>query len=441
MPMFGGRGYSPRVSHPNYAGGLAQLGQTIGQGIQRGQKDAKFKDWKSGVHAVEEDSGGDENLILEALWRGSELEDPRANAVMQQLIPQYQGVLDQRAAAEEAARADAERNKNFDRAQQIAAGGDRVGAIQWLVRQGMDAGDATRAFPEEKDPRTTLQKNYDAAVKQGYPGTLMDYQKDTRPGGDTILLGDGPRGTGLAYDAVNQMEPKKDFSFRWKDPNDTSQGIVRDEYGLPKQFPLPGTEGTVSEAEAKQNNILFAGERIMETVTPEMLEAQGGLFNHIATQIPWGAGNYLLDSDFQIGRVAISRFVESLLRQATGAATNADELKTYREDYGPLPGDKPETVKWKLEQLVGKVQASQRQAGQDVTAKLPEQWGRLWGKGEGSEAAPAAPAAPLDPGVAEKVRAIAGAGGGASPTQRVQQMTPEQLAARKAQLMAKAGAG
>ena len=441
MPMFGGRGYSPRVSHPNYAGGLAQLGQTIGQGIQRGQKDAHFKDWKSGVQAVTEDSGGDENLILEALWRGSELEDPRANAVMSHLIPQYQGILDQRAAAEAAAAEDAKKKQIYAAAKQIAQRGENQGARQHMLQEGIPAAEVNAAFPEEKDNTTTDQRNYRLAVEQGYPGTFMDYKKALRPSGDTILLGDGPRGTGLAYDAVNQMEPKKDFSFRWKDPNDPSQGIVRDEYGLPKQFAMPGTEGTVSESEAKANNILFAGERIMETVTPEMLEAQGGLFNHIATQIPWGAGNYLLDSDFQIGRVAISRFVESLLRQATGAATNADELKTYREDYGPLPGDKPETVKWKLEQLVGKVQASQRQAGQDVTAKLPEQWGRLWGKGEGSEAAPAAPAAPLDPGVAERVRAIAGAGGGASPTQRVQQMTPEQLAARKAQLMAKAGAG
>ena len=431
MPMFGGRGYSPRVSHPNYAGGLAQLGQTIGQGIQRGQKDAKFKNWKSGVHAVEEDSGGDENLILEALWRGAELEDPRANAVMQQLIPQYQGVLDQRAAAEEAARADAERNKNFDRAQQIAAGGDRVGAIQWLVRQGMDAGDATKAFPEEKDNTTTDQRNYRLAVEQGYPGTFMDYKKALRPSGDTILLGDGPRGTGLAYDAVNQMEPKKDFSFRWKDPNDTSQGIIRDEYGLPKQFALPGTEGTASEAETKLTNIRSAGERFLETVTPEMLEEQGGYLNHLATMLPLGGGNYLVNADFQIGRTAMSRFTESLLRQASGAATPDDEVERYRVDYSPIPGDKPETVKWKLEQLVGKVQDAQRQAGQDVTAKLPEKWGRLWG--EESEA----PAAPVDPGVAERIRAIAGGGA----TQRVRQMTPEQLAARKAELMAKAGAG
>ena len=389
--------------------------------------------------AVEEDSGGDENLILEALWRGAELEDPRANAVMQHLIPQYQGVLDQRAAAQAAAAEDAKKKQIYAAAKQIAQRGENQGARQHMLQEGIPATEVNAAFPEEKDNTTTDQRNYRLAVEQGYPGTFMDYKKALRPSGDTFNLGDPPRTTGLAYDAENQMEPKKDFSFRWKDPNDTSQGIVRDEYGLPKQFAMPGTEGTVSESEAKANNILFAGERIMETVTPEMLEAQGGLFNHIATQIPWGAGNYLLDSDFQIGRVAISRFVESLLRQATGAATNADELQTYREDYGPLPGDKPETVKWKLEQLVGKVQASQRQAGQDVTAKLPEQWGRLWGKGEGSEAAPAAPAAPLDPGVAERVRAIAGAGGGA--TQKVRQMTPEQLAARKAQLMAKAGAG
>ena len=272
--MFGGRSAPSGIQV--YNPGAGQAGAALGRALRKPFQDKKYRDWKEGVQAVEEDSG-DPNHVLDALWRGAELgDDRRVQAVMQQLIPQYQGVIDQRAAAEEAARADAERNKNFDRAQQIAAGGDRVGAIQWLVRQGMDAGDATKAFPEEKDPRTTLQKNYDAAVKQGYPGTLMDYQKDTRPGGDTILLGDGPRGTGLAYDAENQMEPKKDFSFRWKDPNDTSQGIVRDEYGLPKQFALPGTEGTVSEAEAKANNILFAGERIMETVTPEMLEAQGG---------------------------------------------------------------------------------------------------------------------------------------------------------------------
>ena len=430
MPMFGGRGYSPRVSHPNYAGGLAQLGQTIGQGIQRGQKDAKFKDWKSGVKAVEEDSGGDENLILEALWRGAELEDPRANAVMQQLIPQYQGVLDQRAAAEEAARADAERNKNFDRAQQIAAGGDRVGAIQWLVRQGMDAGDATKAFPEEKDDRTADIKNFEFAQKQGFTGSFEDFKTLSRPS-NTFNLGDGPRPTGLTYDADSQMEPKKDYSFTWVDPSDPSKGLVRDEQGRPKQSPLPGTEGALPEPEVKLANIRSAGERFLETVTPEMLEEQSFGLNHLATLLPLGSGNYLVNSDFQIGRTAMSRFTESLLRQASGAATPDDEVERYRTDYSPVPGDKPETVKWKLEQLVGKVQDAQRQAGQDVTAKLPEQWGRLWGE------VPEAPAAPVDPGVAERIRAIAGGGA----TQRVRQMTPEQLAARKAELMAKAGAG
>ena len=157
MPMFGGRGYSPRVSHPNYAGGLAQLGQTIGQGIQRGQKDARFKDWKSGVHAVEEDSGGDENLILEALWRGSELEDPRANAVMQQLIPQYQGVLDQRAASEAAAAEDQRIGQIHAAAQQMAEGGDRQGGRQLMLRHGIEPSVVNAALPETPEWRRKIE--------------------------------------------------------------------------------------------------------------------------------------------------------------------------------------------------------------------------------------------------------------------------------------------
>ena len=420
MPMFGGRGYSPRVSHPNYAGGLAQLGQTIGQGIQRGQKDAKFKNWKSGVHAVEEDSGGDENLILEALWRGSELEDPRANAVMQQLIPQYQGVLDQRAAAEAAAAEDAKKKQIYAAAKQIAQGGENQGARQLMLQEGIPATEVNAAFPEEKDNTTADQRNYRLAVEQGYPGTFLDYKKALRPSGDTFNLGDVAPTTGLAYDAVNQMEPEKGFSYRWNDPKDPSKGLVRDEQNLPKQFKLPGTEGPTGEAGVKQENILFAGERALETVTPDMLAEQGGLFNHIANAIPFGAGNYLVNEDFQIGRVAIAGFVESLLRQASGAATPEKEIQGYRERYSPVPGDKPATVRWKLEQLVGKVQDVQRQAGQDVTAKLPEKWGSLWDEGEGEGAAPAAtptPEVPVDPGVAERIRAIAstgGAGGGLS---------------------------
>ena len=431
--MFGGRGYSPRVSHPNYAGGLAQLGQTIGQGIQRGQQDARFKRWNEGVQAVKEDSGGDENKILEALWRGSEIgDDPRVQAVMQNLIPQYQGVLDQRAAAQSAAAEDAKKGQIYATADQMDKAGDREGGRQFMLRHGIDAATVNAALPEEKDTSTADMRNFEYAKANGFTGSFEDFKTLSRPS-NTFNLGDGPRPTGLTYDADSQMEPKKDYSFTWVDPSDPSKGLVRDEQGRPKQSPLPGTEGALPEPEVKLANIRSAGERFLETVTPEMLAAQGGYLNHLATMLPLGAGNYLVDDDFQIGRVAMSRFTESLLRQASGAATPDDEVERYRVDYSPVPGDKPETVKWKLEQLVGKVQDSQRQAGQDVTARLPEQWGRLWGE------EPEAPAAPVAPAVAERVRAIAGAGGGA--TQKVRQMTPEQLAARKAQLMAKAGSG
>ena len=413
MPMFGGRGYSPRVSHPNYAGGLAQLGQTIGQGIQRGQQDAKFKRWNEGIQAVKEDSGGDENKILEALWRGSEIgDDPRVQAVMQNLIPQYQGVLDQRAAAQAAALEEQDRNELFGKATELWEAGNHDAARQLAIRQGVPPEQVNAAFPAPKDNTTADERNYRLAVEQGYPGTFLDYKKALRPSGDTILLGDGPRGTGLTYDAESQMEPKKDHSFVWVDPSDPSKGLVRDEQRRPKQTPLPGTEGPISESGVKLTNVQSAGERFLETVTPEMLEEQTGFFNNLVNDVlPLGGGNYLVDENFQIGRTAMSRFTESLLRQASGAATPDYEVERYRQDYSPVPGDKPETVRWKLEQLVGKVQDAQKQAGQDVTATLPEKWGRLWGEGEG--AAPAAtptptPAAPVDSGTAERIRAIAG---------------------------------
>ena len=410
--MFGGRGYSPRVSHPNYAGGLAQLGQTIGQGIQRGQQDARFKRWNEGVQAVKEDSGGDENKILEALWRGSEIgDDPRVQAVMQNLIPQYQGVLDQRAAAQSAAAEDAKKGQIYATADQMDKAGDREGGRQFMLRHGIDAATVNAALPEEKDTSTADMRNFEFAQKQGFTGSFEDFKTLSRPS-NTFNLGDGPRPTGLTYDADSQMEPKKDYSFTWVDPSDPSKGLVRDEQGRPKQTPLPGTEGPAGESEVKLGNVRSAGERFLDTVTPEMLEEQTGFFNNLVNDVlPLGGGNYLVDENFQIGRTAMSRFTESLLRQASGAATPDYEVERYRQDYSPVPGDKPETVRWKLEQLVGKVQDAQKQAGQDVTATLPEKWGRLWGEGEG--AAPAAtptptPAVPVDSGTAERIRAIAG---------------------------------
>ena len=381
MPMFGGRGYSPRVSHPNYAGGLAQLGQTIGQGIQRGQQDAKFKRWNEGVQAVKEDSGGDENKILEALWRGSEIgDDPRVQAVMQNLIPQYQGVLDQRAAAEAAAEADAQRGSFFAEADALWEAGDKDGARQFMIRQGFKPAEVDAAFPAEEDTRTTAQRDFEYAQNQGYQGSFEDWKASGRPTTNiTLPGGDAVRPASLTYDPASGMEPEKGFSFNWVDPTDPTKGLVKDEQGRPRQMPLPGTEKPATESEVKLDNVIASGARAIETLTPEMLQSQTGFFNHLVSKMP-GFGNYLVSDDFQIGRVAMSRFTESLLRQASGAATPDYEVERYRQDYSPIPGDQPETIRWKLEQLVEKVQSAQQKNGQDVTAKLPEQWSSLWGE-------------------------------------------------------------
>lgn len=58
-------------------------------------------------------------------------------------------------------------------------------------------------------------------------------------------------------------------------------------------------------------------------------------------------GNYMQSAEYQKARVAGERFVQSILRNESGAATPDAEIAHYNATLLPQPGDKPETTRMK----------------------------------------------------------------------------------------------
>lgn len=64
-------------------------------------------------------------------------------------------------------------------------------------------------------------------------------------------------------------------------------------------------------------------------------------------KLPFGAGRFLQDADFQLGDRAAKEMLAVMLRKDTGAQVTAEEFALYGPMYIPMPGDKPETLQAK----------------------------------------------------------------------------------------------
>ncbi|PZR78986.1 MAG: hypothetical protein DI537_41590 [Stutzerimonas stutzeri] len=84
----------------------------------------------------------------------------------------------------------------------------------------------------------------------------------------------------------------------------------------------------------------------MLTPLDELGDTLTGLSGKLSEGVPV-VGNYAQSEEYQRARVLGERFVQSVLRNESGAATPADEVAKYQATLLPQPGDKPGTVQYK----------------------------------------------------------------------------------------------
>lgn len=117
-------------------------------------------------------------------------------------------------------------------------------------------------------------------------------------------------------------------------------------------------------------------------------------------------GNYAQTPEYQQARVAGQRFVQSILRNESGAATPDAEIAHYNATLLPRPGDQPETVLLKawarqvaVNALEGGMTLQARKAAVDAALQSGPPPGFAPGQTDAADAAPAAPAQPNIPTV------------------------------------------
>lgn len=102
----------------------------------------------------------------------------------------------------------------------------------------------------------------------------------------------------------------------------------------------------------------------LDKMGAELTDLTGGL----AAQVPGGLGNYAQSEDYQKAAIVAERFVQSVLRNESGAATPDTEITKYNATLIPRPGDKPGTIR--LKSWLRKVAAEAMDTGLGKQARV-----------------------------------------------------------------------
>lgn len=92
------------------------------------------------------------------------------------------------------------------------------------------------------------------------------------------------------------------------------------------------------------------------------------LGSKIAESLPFGLGNYTLDSDRQRAATAQLDVLDAALTLGTGAAYTKEQIEGYRQSYFPQPGDGPDVVADKSARLKVLLEAARVKAGSAAPA-------------------------------------------------------------------------
>lgn len=133
--------------------------------------------------------------------------------------------------------------------------------------------------------------------------------------------------------------------------------IGREPYQAPKGAGITTTlpDGTVVQVGGDKPITEAQGKLVNYGTTAEamlpVLDKLGGeltsLPQDLSTMAPRSYGGYLQSPEYQNARITGERFVQSILRNESGAATPDAEIQHYNETFLPAPGDKPETIRMK----------------------------------------------------------------------------------------------
>jgi hypothetical protein len=102
----------------------------------------------------------------------------------------------------------------------------------------------------------------------------------------------------------------------------------------------------------------------LDKMGAELTDLTGGL----AAQVPGGMGNYMQSEGYQQATILAERFVQSVLRNESGAATPNEEITKYNATFIPRAGDKPGTIR--LKSWLRKVAAEAMDTGLGKQARL-----------------------------------------------------------------------
>ncbi len=179
-------------THPQHA--LIPLGAQVASGIhgwRANREEQQRRDHFAGVASSMEPPPG----IDPQVWQGIVADNPEA--AVQYLTKHQQAVYERQLEAQQAER---ERLQKIEDERDMARFKKEIEAQfaepqlreaadghVYVVGQTNPDGSPVRAFPgvEKAPDLTTLQRNYDAAVGQGYKGSILDYQLETSRAGAT----------------------------------------------------------------------------------------------------------------------------------------------------------------------------------------------------------------------------------------------------------------
>ncbi len=239
-------------------------------------------------------------------------------------------------------------NNTDDNARMLAA--EKLGGLQKLygplsqgeIAPAMPAEIATQfGAPGAIDQRTGADKplsetELKARVLQGMPQNLQEAAAFGSTPIEPVVTPNGPRNA-TRVDAIGQepFVPSKGAGTTMTMPDGTVVQVGGDK--LPEAQGKLVNYGTTAEAMLP----------VLDQLGPNLMDPTGAISEASPSIGTFKPGNYAQSQDFQKARITGERFVQSILRNESGAATPDAEIQHYNATFLPVPGDQPETVRLK----------------------------------------------------------------------------------------------
>lgn len=174
---------------------------------------------------------------------------------------------------------------------------------------------------------------------------------------DVIANGDGTTTNVLRPDAIGKTPAPKD--------NGVGMSVTLPDGTVVQQGGKPMTE-----AQGKLANYVTTAKAMNEVLARdgnELTSTAQGLSEAAPTIGTVNPGNYMQSAKYQNARNAGERFVQSILRNESGAATPDKEIEHYQSTMLPRPGDTPEVLKTKA--WLRQVAVNAMEAGMTLDAR------------------------------------------------------------------------